>query len=137
MSSYAHVHDDAMRPNGSDLLKGDRPKAGGIKPGTWALKPMCVRLRQVFGFRSCLSCGPKGRVVTKTRSAELGFTRRFEAKLRYQSVVKVRRRTEATRRPLPSATIGHIGNIWSRSNAVSPRRGLCVVGERGCIAGRM
>src|SRR5207247_5233726 len=37
MSSYAHVHDDAMRPNGSDLLKADRLKAGGIKPGTWAL----------------------------------------------------------------------------------------------------
>ena len=24
---------------------------------------MSVRLRQVFGFRSCLSCGPKGRLV--------------------------------------------------------------------------
>jgi len=32
------------------------------------LKPMSVRLRQVFGFRSCLSCGPKGRLVTKIRS---------------------------------------------------------------------
>src|SRR5438876_1176796 len=27
-----------MRPHGSDLLKADRLKAGGIKPGTWALK---------------------------------------------------------------------------------------------------
>src|SRR5206468_9592610 len=36
------------------------------------LKPMSVRLRQVFGFRSCLSCGPKGRVVTKIRSPRRG-----------------------------------------------------------------
>jgi hypothetical protein len=29
-----------MRPHGSDLLKADRLKAGGIKPGTWALNHM-------------------------------------------------------------------------------------------------
>ena len=28
-----------MRPHGSDLLEADRLKAGGFKPGTWALKP--------------------------------------------------------------------------------------------------
>jgi hypothetical protein len=27
-----------MRPHGSDLLEADRLKAGGMKPGTWALK---------------------------------------------------------------------------------------------------
>jgi hypothetical protein len=26
-----------MRPNGSELLKADRLKAWGIRPGTWAL----------------------------------------------------------------------------------------------------
>src|SRR5206468_6258045 len=28
-----------MPPNGSDLLEADRLKGGGMKPGTWALKP--------------------------------------------------------------------------------------------------
>src|SRR5439155_21051642 len=31
------------------------------------LKPMSVRLRQVFGFRSCLSLRLRGRLVTKIR----------------------------------------------------------------------
>jgi hypothetical protein len=33
------VHVGPKQPKGSDLLKADRLKAGGIKPGTWALKP--------------------------------------------------------------------------------------------------
>jgi hypothetical protein len=45
------------------------------------LKPMSVRLRQVFGFRSCLSLRPRrGRLVTKIRSpaarSSLGGLRR-------------------------------------------------------------
>jgi hypothetical protein len=33
-----------MRPHGSDLLEADRLKAGGIRPGTWALKAAVVRV---------------------------------------------------------------------------------------------
>src|SRR5438093_9295031 len=44
---------------------------------------MSVRLRQVFGFRSCLGCGRKGRLVNEDSLAlpRLDLTRPFEAKL--------------------------------------------------------
>jgi len=40
------------------------------QPSRHLLKPMSVRLRQVLGFRSCLSLRPlRGRLVTKIRRA--------------------------------------------------------------------
>ena len=47
--SYAHVLADSKNPYESDQLKADRLKAGGIKPGTWALKPQSLRMKQAFG----------------------------------------------------------------------------------------
>src|SRR5207247_983186 len=41
--NYAHVHDGPMRPHVSDTLEADRLKAGGFKPGTWALNDLILR----------------------------------------------------------------------------------------------
>src|SRR6266496_6133369 len=50
--NFAHVHDGPMRPHVSDTLEADRPKAGGIKPGTWALNSIVVFLRRAESFSS-------------------------------------------------------------------------------------
>src|SRR5438128_333663 len=48
-SHYAHVLTSPKLPIGSDQLKADRLKAGGIKPGTWALKyRACARIGTVL-----------------------------------------------------------------------------------------
>jgi hypothetical protein len=145
----SHVHDDPMRPNGSDLLKADRLKAGGIKPGTWALKPRVVALRQVFGrfgFRSCLSCGPKGRLVTKIRRACRGSvllgglrrsfvtlasgceTRRFDSSAGWHARANERPRTPPLRQSPASPIVS--------SPPRPPVRALCAAVPRDCRAAR-
>jgi hypothetical protein len=45
--------DGPTRPNGSDLLKADRLKAGGMKPGTWALNIIPIPARRHFTCGDC------------------------------------------------------------------------------------
>jgi two-component system sensor histidine kinase/response regulator len=53
-----------MRPHGSDLLKADRLKAGGIKPGTWALNG-------IIGLTELVLDSP----LTAEQSDHLGFVK--------------------------------------------------------------
>ena len=73
---YAHVHDDPMRPNGSDLLKADRLKAGGIKPGTWALnkrRSYAHRCRDGHGRPRTCACSAARSLTGPLRRAAIEF----------------------------------------------------------------
>jgi hypothetical protein len=66
---HAHVHDGPMRPHVSDTLQADRLKAGGIKPGTWALKRE-ANLHLHITHRLCARGGPEPRGPRRQPSIE-------------------------------------------------------------------
>src|ERR671918_1132429 len=83
------------------------------------LKPMSVRLRQVFGFRSCLSFAAASRPPSNEDSplSRRFVTRRFEAKLRYQPVVKLQLRSAGDASPLTALLLPQ---IWAIFSVVAP-----------------